>query len=66
MPKESDGGTVVTSTKSLKASLKSEICELASTMGLSLPLCKDFNGNLNPEDVGVVGFGFTCGLTGCC
>ena len=63
--KASDGSSIVVNTKEIKMALRDEICNLASTMNVSLPLCHYRNEGLEPGDVGV-GFDFTCGLNDCC
>lgn len=65
IPKASDGVTVTMSAEQLLIDLKEEICNLAATMNIILPLCRDRYAGLSPTDVGANGFIFGCGLTKC-
>jgi hypothetical protein len=62
---KSSDASVVATAKEMKFALRDEICNLAQTMSISLPLCAYKNEGLEPGDVGV-GFDFTCGLIDCC
>lgn len=64
-PKADDGGVLIATAQQISDKLKSEICALAATMSIKLPLCS--NGVAStPSDVGAVGIVFSCGLNSCC
>lgn len=66
IPKASDGSSLLVNTDSLISKLKEEICNLARSMNITLPLCRDRDNICGPSDVGAAGFAFSCGSTGCC
>jgi hypothetical protein len=63
--KAEDGGFLIATATQIQDALKGEICQLAISMNIRLPLC----GTpllTSPNDAGALPFLFTCGNTNCC
>lgn len=65
VPSADQGGTLIATASQLCAALKEEICNLAQTMDISLPLCRGRWKDLEPADVEAMGMRFSCGFSGC-